>query len=239
MFVKVYIDDLPNLTGLISLPTFYAAKTLLGNAGLVFLGIAVLAAILLGICGFYMATSRLLYSMAKEGVVEKYIVQHHKMNELSPTAVNTIRFATIYSEHGTVNKEGKKMDIAYAVQKMGGKDSVVDNLHQGGVAALIDVETGKICTDGIDMHGVIQKVHPVTGTPLKGFEIPYFKEAKEMIFKMMKEFDMYGYLGWDVCIEEDGPTVVEVNGRPGVNLPTHTLVVTEGRGIKEHMRQYL
>ena len=67
-----YIDDLPNLTGLISLPTFYAAKTLLGNAGLVFLGVAVLAAILSGICGFYMATSRLLYSMSKEGVLPKW-----------------------------------------------------------------------------------------------------------------------------------------------------------------------
>ena len=43
--------------------------TLLGDAGLVFLGVAVLAAGKLGIIGFYMATSRLLYSMAKEGVI--------------------------------------------------------------------------------------------------------------------------------------------------------------------------
>lgn len=64
-----YIDDLPNLNGLMALPTFYAAKTLLGTAGVVFLGVAVLAAILSGIVGFYMATSRLLYSMAKENVI--------------------------------------------------------------------------------------------------------------------------------------------------------------------------
>ena len=64
-----YIDDLPNLSGLMALPTFYAAKTLLGTAGVVFLGVAVLAAILSGIVGFYMATSRLLYSMAKENVI--------------------------------------------------------------------------------------------------------------------------------------------------------------------------
>lgn len=30
---NAYIDDLPNLDGLLSLPTFYAAKTLLGTAG--------------------------------------------------------------------------------------------------------------------------------------------------------------------------------------------------------------
>ena len=64
-----YIDDLPNLSGLASLPTFHAAHELLGTAGLVFLGIAVLGAILSGICGFYMATSRLLFSMARENVL--------------------------------------------------------------------------------------------------------------------------------------------------------------------------
>lgn len=64
-----YITAVPNLNGLISLPTFHAAYQLLGYAGLVFLGMAVLAAVLSGIIGFYMATSRLLYSMAKEKVI--------------------------------------------------------------------------------------------------------------------------------------------------------------------------
>lgn len=64
-----YVSALDGLTGLISLPTFNAAYELLGVAGLVFLGLAVLGAILSGICGFYMATSRLLYSMSKEKVL--------------------------------------------------------------------------------------------------------------------------------------------------------------------------
>lgn len=89
-----YIDDLPNLTGLISLPTFYAAKTLLGNAGLVFLGIAVLAAILSGICGFYMATSRLLYSMALEHVLPDWFGELHAKNK---TPKNAILFVMIVS----------------------------------------------------------------------------------------------------------------------------------------------
>lgn len=72
-----YIDDIPNLTGLMSLPTFHAAYMLLGNFGLIFLGIAVLAAILSGIIGFYMATSRLLYSMAKEGVLPTWFGELH------------------------------------------------------------------------------------------------------------------------------------------------------------------
>lgn len=72
-----YINDLPNLSGLESLPTFNAAYLLMGKAGLIFLGIAVLGAILSGIIGFYMATSRLLYSMAKENVLPKSFGKLH------------------------------------------------------------------------------------------------------------------------------------------------------------------
>lgn len=72
-----YIDDLPKLSGLISLPTFHAAYMLLGNVGLVFLGTAVLAAILSGIVGFYMAASRLLYSMSKEQVIPEWFGRLH------------------------------------------------------------------------------------------------------------------------------------------------------------------
>ncbi len=72
-----YIADLGNTQGLLSLPTFHAAHELLGTAGLVFLGIAVLAAILSGIIGFYMATSRLLYSMSGEGVLPAWFGRLH------------------------------------------------------------------------------------------------------------------------------------------------------------------
>ena len=74
---NAYIDDMPNLNGLMSLPTFHAGYQLLGTAGVVYLGIAVLGAILSGIIGFYMATSRLLYSMAKEKVLPNWFGELH------------------------------------------------------------------------------------------------------------------------------------------------------------------
>lgn len=87
-----YIDDLPNLEGLISLPTFNAAHELLGTAGLVFLGVAVLAAILSGIIGFYMATSRLLYSMAQEKVLPSWFGKLHTKYK---TPANAILFVMV------------------------------------------------------------------------------------------------------------------------------------------------
>lgn len=47
-------------------PTGEAAESILGQVGVFFLGIAVICAVLSGINGFYMATSRLMYSVAKE-----------------------------------------------------------------------------------------------------------------------------------------------------------------------------
>jgi len=44
-----------------------AAEELLGTFGKVLIGIAVSSAVLSGIMGFYLASSRLMYSMAKDG----------------------------------------------------------------------------------------------------------------------------------------------------------------------------
>lgn len=82
-----YIDDLKNLDGMISLPTFNAAHILLGNWGLLLLGLAVLAACLSGIVGFYMATSRLLFSMSREGVLPKWFGELHREYKTPRNAV--------------------------------------------------------------------------------------------------------------------------------------------------------
>ena len=61
-----YISDLPNLSGFRSIATLNAAYTVLGTTGLVVIFLSVIAAMLTGIVGFYTATSRLLYSMARD-----------------------------------------------------------------------------------------------------------------------------------------------------------------------------
>ena len=82
-----YIRALPEQEGLLSLPTFHAGYQLLGTWGLVFLGLAVLGAILSGIIGFYMATSRLLYSMAKERVLPAWFAQLHPEHRTPANAI--------------------------------------------------------------------------------------------------------------------------------------------------------
>lgn len=169
------------------------------------------------------------------GIVEEFVKQHPKMNEMSPTAVNTIRFATLHSDID-LDEYGNHFKIAYAMLKMGGSTGCVDNLHGGGVGAAIDLKTGKLCTDAVDDNARHKfEYHPVTGTKIKGFEIPYFKEACAMVEEITREFDINGYIAWDVAITEDGPMLIEINAKPGSTLLDLPYFGTTGKGGKKYM----
>ena len=88
-------DTLPeSLAGFTALPTFNAARLILGKPGLVILGIALFCAVLSGIIGFYMATSRLLYSMSKDHVLPGWFGRLHPRYK---TPMNAILFIMIIS----------------------------------------------------------------------------------------------------------------------------------------------
>ena len=173
-----------------------------------------------------------------EGVVEQYVVQHSEMSRICPTSVNTIRIVTISSNTQPVTPDGKYADIAYASLRMGGGNSIVDNFHSGGMVANIDLETGKMVTDAADMDGHVFANHPATGTKIKGFQIPFFQEALDMVTEAIKVHKVQGYLGWDVAITEDGPLLIELNVVPGVVLLS-TPYVAEKKGMKYVMEKYL
>ena len=74
-----YIDSLPRLSGIEAIPTLNAAYTVMGRAGLFCIVASVIAAMLTGIVGFYTATSRVLYSMARDGMIPswfRYLNKH-------------------------------------------------------------------------------------------------------------------------------------------------------------------
>ena len=72
-------------------PAFYPGKSKLGGVLAV---VVVLAAVLSGIIGFYMATSRLLYSMAKENVIPEWFGRLHSRYK---TPANAIVFVMVVS----------------------------------------------------------------------------------------------------------------------------------------------
>ena len=82
-----YIRDVDKLSGVKATPSFNAAKELLGNFGLAVIGLAVLAALISGVVGFYMASSRLLYSVAKEKMLPEWFGELHPKYKTPKNAI--------------------------------------------------------------------------------------------------------------------------------------------------------
>ncbi len=89
-----YVRDLDNLKGIDSVPTIHAAKELLGVPGLVAIGAAVLGALFSGVVGFYMASSRLLYSISRSGMLPEWFGRIHPKYK---TPANAILFVMLIS----------------------------------------------------------------------------------------------------------------------------------------------
>ncbi len=67
-----YIGNLGSYEGVEGLPTFFATETVMGNFGKALLGFTTIAAILTGLIGHYIASSRLLYSLAEDNMLPRW-----------------------------------------------------------------------------------------------------------------------------------------------------------------------
>ena len=80
--------------GIQAFPVFHAAWRLLGGTGVAFLSYAALAAALTGLVGFFTAASRLLWAMARAGVVSPWL---GRLSAEHRTPVNAILFVSAVS----------------------------------------------------------------------------------------------------------------------------------------------
>ena len=76
-----------------------AAENLLGPFGKVLIGIGVSCAVLSGIMGFYLASSRLMYSMSRDGYLPKWF---GKIDEKHNTPKNAMIFCILISLSGPI-----------------------------------------------------------------------------------------------------------------------------------------
>jgi alpha-L-glutamate ligase-like protein len=90
------------------------------------------------------------------------------------------------------------------------------NLHQGAVAAGIDLESGR--TTHAILHSQPIQHHPDTGEALLGRSIPGFGDVLGHALRAADETGL-GYVGADVIVDaERGPMLLEMNARPGLMI---------------------
>ena len=164
------------------------------------------------------------------GILEEVVIQHPKMASLCPTSVNTCRIATLMGD--------KQQGIVYAFLRIG-NGKVMDNVDCGGMAARIDLASGKLLTVGADKQGNTFIKHPMTNTSLIGFEIPFWEEAKAMCMKAAEKVPQMRFIAWDVAITENGPTFIEGNSFPSHAIPQFAAHYPDGIGILPEFRKFI
>ena len=164
------------------------------------------------------------------GILEEIVVQHPAMASLCPTSVNTCRIATLLGD--------KQQGIVYAFLRIG-NGKVMDNVDCGGMAARIDLATGELKTVGADKQGNTFEKHPMTGTPIVGFRIPYWEEAKAMCLEAAQKVPQMRFVAWDVAITENGPTFIEGNSFPSHAIPQFAAHYPDGIGILPEFEKFI
>ncbi|MEM6900852.1 MAG: alpha-L-glutamate ligase-like protein [Pseudomonadota bacterium] len=88
------------------------------------------------------------------------------------------------------------------------------NLHTGGVGVGIDLPTG-ITTHAVQHNQTILQ-HPDFLTDLTGLQLPGWDAVMELATNIATAVPL-GYVGVDIVIDEErGPTLLELNARPGI-----------------------
>ena len=85
------------------------------------------------------------------------------------------------------------------------------NLHQGAVAAAIDLSTGRTFGGVCDNRAITH--HPDTTQPIAGIQIPLWRDLLDAAMRTSDALGME-YVGVDFMIDEKvGPVVLEANAR--------------------------
>jgi alpha-L-glutamate ligase-like protein len=144
-------------------------------------------------------------SIPDAAFIQEYVGKHKRFNKLAFRGTPDIRVIVF-------NKVPVMAMLRLPTKESGGKA----NVHQGAVGVGIDIATG--ITTKADWHGSSVKHAPDTGAKLSGVKLPSWNRILEIASKCA-ELPGLGYLGVDlVLIPENGPTVLEVNSQPGLQI---------------------
>ncbi|HZC37780.1 MAG TPA: sugar-transfer associated ATP-grasp domain-containing protein [Sphingomicrobium sp.] len=160
-------------------------------------------------------------------MIQKRLKPHPEIAEITTGALPTVRIVTCLDEHGQPEV------VAAMFRSSIGANVTVDNMHAGGMGALVDVETGTLgraSNLGGDARLGWFSVHPDTGARIEGRVLPLWVEAKALAASAHQHFKDRVVVGWDISILEDGPIIIEGNGNPDLDILQRFMPI----GFREH-----
>ncbi|WP_378187991.1 sugar-transfer associated ATP-grasp domain-containing protein [Aquimarina sp. W85] len=144
--------------------------------------------------------------LASDCVHQEVVIQHSEINKIYAHCINTIRFDTYIDK-------GNNIHILSAMMRFGQGGSFVDNASAGGFYVPLDMINGELKEKGcqrLKYGGKELLSHPDTGVIFKGYKIPFFKEACDLVIQAVTKIPDR-IVGWDIAISKDGPVLIEGN----------------------------
>jgi len=145
-------------------------------------------------------------------VVQDVLEQHPGLARVHPTSLNTLRTWMHQPEAG-------RWEMYCANLRMGIDGMAVDNSSAGGIAAPVDVETGRLGQALLRApdpdRATLQEysVHPTTGVPIEGEVVPMWPEVLAVCRRTAELFP-FAFMAVDVGLGKEHPWVVEVEADP-------------------------
>ena len=146
----------------------------------------------------------LVRTYRKDFLIQQHIKQHSSYRFFNKTSVNTLRLFTYRSV-----KDNKVIPLNILL-RIGGKQSVVDNLMSGGVGCGVD-HSGRVKHYAINKKG--QRFEEYNGIRFSEVEPLYrFEEIINAGLEIAKKFYYHRLIGFDLCLdEEEKIKLIEVN----------------------------
>jgi hypothetical protein len=123
-----------------------------------------------------------------------------------------------------------RISVLYGGVKWPGKGAMVDGpASLSSIEASVDIVSGKVIRvqDPGRLGGHALERNPVTDAPLAGQEIPGWEAVKALAVSVHEAFPDQPILGGDFGLAREGPTIVELNSRPGMSFYQKT----QARGL--------
>ncbi|MCE7080461.1 hypothetical protein LZF96_09880 [Streptomyces sp. ST2-7A] len=141
-------------------------------------------------------------------LIEEHVPQHPDIAALNPAVLNTFRVITCLPPSG--------VETLYCLLKLGGVSGVTDNSSTGGMQIRVDLETGELDTHGYDRWMRRHSHHATTKAQFAGRKIDAVKEISLLAERAARLFPQIPFVGWDIALTPEGPTVIEGNSSPSL-----------------------
>lgn len=162
----------------------------------------------------------------KEGCLIQPVAENHAdIADLGEGILATVRILTCRDERGGV----ETTNAAMRFPRLG--KGVVDNFHAGGIAAAVDLGSGRLgrATDlGVSPEVGWCDRHPDSQVEIAGRTLPAWPEVLAVVERAHEAFPDRVFVGWDVALLPDGWHLVEGNAAPDLDIIQRTTGIPLG-----------